>query len=285
MPDKGPSDEPDDASRHQQDPFIERLRPDPAQPVPPVLVLAGLLGLSDRAGYQRLYFSRSLDNYAEFPSDAVLFVERVPADEPPHKGLDSSKVTLRRDAPLAFTRLRSARPLDEFDLDARFGPAGVSGGQTLPLEPVTGFPCVPTQFPCDTGGCTGPGCDTADCDTPTQVACRTAAGFGCGTQTCIACQTDVGLTCPNCDPTRVGATCQGRTCDTCGTCDTRCGTCATQCGTCNTCNTCATQCGTCNTCNTCNTQCNTCDTRCGTCDTRCGGTCNPHACATQAAVC
>jgi hypothetical protein len=47
-----------------QDPYVERLRPDPSQPPEAVRILEGLLGDSDREGYRRLYFNRELDYYA-----------------------------------------------------------------------------------------------------------------------------------------------------------------------------------------------------------------------------
>jgi hypothetical protein len=49
-----------------QDPYVERLRPDPSQPPEAVRILEGLLGDSDREGYRRLYFNRELDYYAAF---------------------------------------------------------------------------------------------------------------------------------------------------------------------------------------------------------------------------
>jgi hypothetical protein len=63
-PPSGPPDESGAAPRPRQDPHVERLRPDPSQPPQRVIVLQGLLGHSDRPGYQRLYFTPELDYYA-----------------------------------------------------------------------------------------------------------------------------------------------------------------------------------------------------------------------------
>ena len=43
-----------------QDPIVTSLRPDPAQPPEPVLRMSGFLGDSDRPGFRRLYFTRSV---------------------------------------------------------------------------------------------------------------------------------------------------------------------------------------------------------------------------------
>ena len=104
-----------------QDPFVERRRPDPSQPPEPVRILEGLLGDSDREGYKRLYFTRELDNYAEFRTEDVVFREPIPSEQPPMVGLDTTRVGIRRDAPIEYTRVRAPRPVDEFDLDVRLG--------------------------------------------------------------------------------------------------------------------------------------------------------------------
>lgn len=106
-----------------QDEYVRQVRPDPAQPPQRGLDLTGLLGDSDRAGHRRLYFNRSLDYYAEFPIDDVMFVESVPPDEPPLVGLAATRVTLRRDAQITYARNRQAT-LDEFDLDVQLRRVG-----------------------------------------------------------------------------------------------------------------------------------------------------------------
>ena len=130
-----------------QDPFVERLRPDPSQPPERLRILEGLLGDSDREGYRRLYFSRELDHYAEFRVEDVLFSEPIPPDQPPFLGQQATRVGLRREATVEYTRLRTPRPVDEFDLDVRLGaPRGLrAGAEALPLT-----------WPHE-AGCTGPG--------------------------------------------------------------------------------------------------------------------------------
>src|SRR3712207_4517435 len=56
-----------------QDPYVEKLRPDPSQPPEAVRILEGFLGESDREGYRRLYFTRELDYYMEFRAEDVVF--------------------------------------------------------------------------------------------------------------------------------------------------------------------------------------------------------------------
>ena len=233
-----------------QDPYVERLRPDPSQPPQRVVVLSGLLGNSDRPGYKRLYFNRALDYFAEFRSEDVVHTEQIPSDQHPMLGLDATRVSIRWDATIDYTWTKVARPLDEFDLDIRLGSA-MARGPILPPE---------------TRG--------TDCPGFTAYRCNTVAD--CGPRDTIQITICRGNTCIDVCDTRV----------TCETCQTECGqatcaTCETQCGqqTCATCQTCQTQCGQA-TCATCQTQCG--QATCATCQTECGqATCdcetlNPH---------
>lgn len=146
-----------------QDPLVERLRSDPAQPPEPTLTLAGFLGNSDRPGFRRLYFTRDLDYYAEFRVEDVAHIARIPTEEQPFRGEEATRVALRRDATFEYTWTRTARPLDEFDLDVRLarresrlephflteGPADScfdcpATPQTC-AKPATCYPC-PTEF-------------------------------------------------------------------------------------------------------------------------------------------
>jgi hypothetical protein len=191
----------------RQDPYVERLRPDPAGPAERVTVLRGLLGDSDREGYKRLYFTRDLDHYAEFRSEEVLFSERIPAHEPPFIGLDATSLSIRRNATVEYTWVRIPQPLDEFDLDIRLSPgAGLSG--VHPLTVGTTQLCEPQV--------------TQDCNTRVGQTCH--YGNTCQGYTC-----DNGNTCETC-MTRCQTHCGEATCVTCPTqCPTHCGTCATQC--------------------------------------------------------
>jgi len=102
-----------------QDPIVERGRPDPTQPPEKTLTLVGFRGDSDRAGYRRLYFTHDLDYYAEFRDEDVLHMASIPADALPFPGEEATRVTIRRDAKIEYTRTRTGRPLDEFDIDIR----------------------------------------------------------------------------------------------------------------------------------------------------------------------
>lgn len=219
----------------RQDPHVERFRPDPSQPAERPLVLSGLLGRSDRPGYTRLYLTRDLDYYVEFRSEDVIFSEPIPADEAPMRGLDATRLHVRRDTTIDYIWSRSARPVDEFDLDVKLG--APARGPWLPPETrgadcpgFTAFGCRWTELPglgrcgprdtiaitiCRGNTCLDP-CDTRiTCDT-----CQTA----CGQATCETCQTNCNqATCATCDQ----ATCQTcltncnqATCVACGTQDT-----------------------------------------------------------------
>jgi hypothetical protein len=213
---RNPEEEPGGPEEEElsPDPFVERLRPDPSQPPIPVRVLEGLLGESDREGYWRLYFSRELDNYAEFRAEDVVFSERIPPDQSPFLGLDATRVGIRRDATVEFTRARTPRPVDEFDLDIRLG---ALGGPALAAGPVTIF-----DGPCDTPGtiCAGTICDACGTQERTRcIPCGTQQEqtrcIPCGTQQeqtrCIPCGTREQTRCIPCDiDTFVGRICPTR---------------------------------------------------------------------------
>lgn len=240
-----------DAADRPQDPLVERARPDPSQPAEATKTLAGALGDSDRPGFRRLYFTAELDYYAEFRTDDVLSVNDITHDQPPFLGEQATRVTLRRDATVDFTRTQGARALDEFDLDVRLA----ARAPLLAAQPFTkGLVCQrPTQGCADTwpltqcgfgGGCGGGG-------TPPQtVGCETAEITICRGATCI-------------DVCETRQTCEQDTCDTCATCQT----CNTACGQ-ETCQTCRTRCNQ-DTCRTCETICRTCNPRVFTCGGRC----------------
>ncbi|MFJ6381107.1 hypothetical protein ACIQI7_14045 [Kitasatospora sp. NPDC092039] len=208
-----------------QDDFVTRNLADPSERPARTLTLSGLLGDSDRAGFRRLYFNKQLDYYAEFASADVLSVDTVPGDRPPFVGHDATTVTLRRDATVHFTRVQTATPVDEFDLDLRLAQprraAAAPGPVTLPGPTFDGCHtrrlCVtdvdcPTDFgagcTADTFRCTaGPGCATFD------ATCRCTADVVCGTVDTFRCT--VGPACA----TFVG-TCQCTAGPVCGTVDT-----------------------------------------------------------------
>jgi hypothetical protein len=212
-----------------QDPLVARLRPDPSQPPQAVLTLAGLLGDSDRPGFRRLYFTRDLDYYAEFQTQDIVDTASIPPSEPPFLGDEATRVTLKRDAVVAYTRVRSPRPIDEFDLDVRLGRA--PGPWTAAPADVTEGPTAcgcpgPTKFTClgkcvpDTSHtwCGLAGSTCVEVCRPTEYFCRTHDRATCGTCGQATC-----------------ATCQATSCQTCHTCPATCLTCQATCHTCETC--------------------------------------------------
>jgi len=192
---RNPEEEPGEPEEGlSQDPFVEKVRPDPSEPPIPVRGLQGLLGNSDREGYKRLYLTRELNSYAEFRQDDVVFSEPIAPEQPPFVGLDATRVGIRRDAAIEYTRVRAARPVDEFDLDVRLG-GPTTRARRRPIG--GGF--------------------------PTRLCCTNDPGTGClltqGEATCF------GFTCggeQTCGGTCVGFTCDVFTCEPFGTCDLRC---------------------------------------------------------------
>nr|BFD95808.1 hypothetical protein KitaXyl93_71680 [Kitasatospora sp. Xyl93] len=204
--DSGP-DGPGGIGDRPQDDFVARNLPGPSERPARTLTLSGLLGDSDRAGFRRLYFNTQLDYYAEFASADVLSADTVAGDRPPFVGHDATTVTLRRDATVHFTRVQTAAPVDEFDLDLRLerprrAGAGAPGPVTLPGPTFDGCRtrrlCVtdvdcPTDFgagcTADTFRCTAQeGCATFD------ATCRCTVGV-CGTVPTFHCTAG-----PLCDP-------------------------------------------------------------------------------------
>jgi hypothetical protein len=208
----------------EQDPHVDQLRPEPSAPPSDVVILEGLAGKSDREGWARLYFNRELTYYAEFRREDIVFTEAIPPDQAPMVGLKATRVGIKKDAVIEYTRSTRAKAGDEFDLDIQLAAAPLGAAQ--PSRPISIFRggCGPTDF-----GRTCNTCLRTDCD---QATCETCPGQGT-CQTCQTCQTCPGQgTCQTCQ------TCPGQTCQTCP--GQTCRTCDTQCrqGTCRTCDTC-----------------------------------------------
>jgi hypothetical protein len=205
MPEREPgTEDAGDISGRPQDPFVSQRKPTPEHRPERTLVLSGLLGDSDRSGHRRLYFNRNLDYYAEFATDDVLAAESVQPDQAPFVGMESTRVTLRRDARVSFTRIRSTQPLDEFDIDARFGAFGRSGAGRA----IYAMPPQTQADPCDAP--TWANCPTDLCDThnvcATEFACHTD-NDQCGTGV-TDCRPRTHCDCPQVQTDQTCATCR-----------------------------------------------------------------------------
>lgn len=183
--------EPDDASASEEapdsiedrrpDPRVGKYRPDPSEPPAPVRTLHGFWGDSDRPGFRRLYFSASLNSYAEFRVSDVLEATDVPPNQAPFLGEQVTRVTLRRDAQVDITHSRTAGTVDAFDLDVRFGTRRgshqlneLSASEPCML-PDTGNDVGCSQISCATCFGNVTCCDYASCDNscmcPTEPPC------------------------------------------------------------------------------------------------------------------
>jgi hypothetical protein len=91
------------------DQLVESLVPDPSQSPTPTVSLTGLLGRSAKEGYWRLYFSSTLERYAEFKEEDVLHSMKVPRALPPFLGMEATRVWIRHDAEIEYTRTESRR--------------------------------------------------------------------------------------------------------------------------------------------------------------------------------
>jgi hypothetical protein len=227
MADEKPKNEPDKPGEgidRPQDPIVDRLKRDPSQPVAPSLTLVGFFGESDRPGYRRLYFTRMLDNFAEFRAEDVLHITTIPPEQPPFIGEQATRVSIRRDATVHYTRTRTPRPLDEFDLDVRLRARPMRRPRQRVANDETQVTCGETP-PCGTE-CQYHTCEA--CPGNTQVTCGETppCGTGCYFATCETCyQTqcaqlptcDGGVTCGFCtQPTEENPSVIETACQTCG---------------------------------------------------------------------
>ena len=106
-------------SVRKQDPLVQRLKPQPDSPMIRSRTMVGFIGNSDRPGYSRLYFTRELNYYAEFRTEDILQTATIPPEEAPLRGEQATRVVLPGTAEIAYTRVRSGQPGDEFDIDFR----------------------------------------------------------------------------------------------------------------------------------------------------------------------
>ena len=91
------------------DQLVDSLVPDPSQPPTPTVSLLGLFGRSAKEGFWRLYFSSSLGRYAEFKEEDVLNSVKVPRALPPFLGMEATRVWIRADAEIEYTRTESRK--------------------------------------------------------------------------------------------------------------------------------------------------------------------------------
>lgn len=253
---------PDDpATVLPQDPLVDRLRPDPSSGPLAAFILHGLAGRSTRDGFVRLYFDAALNYYAEFAAADIIFSEAIPPDQPPFLGHKATRVGIRPDAVINYTRTAQAKKTDPYAVDIRRSPQVRRTTNLLPPFPPTMMAECPgeTFFGCggETLGCgtqrTNCFCPTDYCPEPTESATCNEGATCFGTCNQFTCQTCNQATCQTCNQ----ATCQTCNQATCQTCNG---------ATCVTCNQ-----ATCVTCNNCPAPTDGVGQTCATC-----GTCNPH---------
>jgi hypothetical protein len=78
----------------------------------------GLLGRSAKEGYWRLYFSSSLESYAEFKEEDVLHSVKVPRALPPFLGMEATRVWIKADSEVEYTRTESQRWVQAKELES-----------------------------------------------------------------------------------------------------------------------------------------------------------------------
>ena len=95
----------------KQDPLVDRLRPDPSQPLPDVVVLFGYLGKSSEREHWRLYLTTQLNEYVEIAEGDILETESVATEK---NLMGGTRLWIRRDAPLQHVRVNSRQVEAEF---------------------------------------------------------------------------------------------------------------------------------------------------------------------------
>jgi hypothetical protein len=99
---------------------------------------------SAKEGYWRLYFSSTLKRYAEFKEEDVLHSVKVPRALPPFLGMEATRVWIRQDAEVEYTRHESRR-VPANSLAARRPTPGGEGQEGF----LAAFFPVPTDRPDD----------------------------------------------------------------------------------------------------------------------------------------
>jgi hypothetical protein len=112
-------EKPDAPGSLEQHPLVARLRPEPGAAPTRTIALRGFPGDSDRDGYQRLYLSSSLDQYAEFAVQDMVYTSTPSQADDSSPGQGAVEVRIREDAVIDYTWSRSGRDADPFDLNIR----------------------------------------------------------------------------------------------------------------------------------------------------------------------
>src|SRR5262245_18590199 len=85
----------------EQDPYVDRLRPNPADPAPKIIELRGHLGRDTAAGYWRLYLSSDLGTYLRIAESDIVHLQR---SDSPGANLEPSRVVVRASAEVEGVR-------------------------------------------------------------------------------------------------------------------------------------------------------------------------------------
>lgn len=103
--------EPINPKQLKQDPLVDRLRPDPSQPPVDAIALTGYLGKGTAEQQWRLYMTPRLNEFVEIAEADILSQESMATEQNP---LAPSRVWVKHDAKLAYTRLDSRQVQAEF---------------------------------------------------------------------------------------------------------------------------------------------------------------------------
>ena len=120
-----------------QEPFIEILVPDPAS-LPDVILLAGFVGKSNRAGYFRLYLTPQLNEYLEILQTDVVHQQTIPPTSNP---LGGTLIWVKREAQLTHTKVATAQAQSQF----------LQGSISTQFLPKAGIECPLAEYRGHTG--------------------------------------------------------------------------------------------------------------------------------------
>src|SRR5690348_13731275 len=75
---------------------VDQLRSERSATICDVVILEGMAGTSEREGWARLYFNRTLTYYAEFRKEDIVFTEAIPPEQGPMIGLKATRAGIKK---------------------------------------------------------------------------------------------------------------------------------------------------------------------------------------------
>jgi hypothetical protein len=141
-------DDPTDIGDRPQHEFVNRHRRSPSDAAPRAVTLVGFLADSERPGFRRIYFSRALDDCAEFQTKDVIEVDDLAANQYPFLGAEGATVVMIAEgANVEFVQARTSDDVFTIDIIEAKRPT-FAGPQRQIFEGLSDV-CVSHHVGCD----------------------------------------------------------------------------------------------------------------------------------------